>query len=213
MHANRTRKLALPRRALAGSGVLLVALTTACSPGIELNRGAAVAAVPPEAPVVPSSTATSARPPMHQGAAVTPTGVVVPVLGAAADGWLVGTPCGRTATVGEVRPLTGTVVLDAGHGGRETGAIGPLGSKESDLNLAVVSYAQEALEAVGISAIPTRTTDYRVAITARAAIVSAVKPRAVVSIHHNSSPSHLRDTPGTEIFQSHGAWPAWSTRR
>jgi N-acetylmuramoyl-L-alanine amidase len=148
-----------------------------------------------------------------EGAAVTPTGVVVPVLGASGDGWLVGTPCGRTATVGNVGPLTGTVVLDAGHGGRETGAIGRLGSRESDLNLAVVSYAQEALEAAGISAIPTRTSDYRVAITARAAIVNAVKPKAVVSIHHNSSPSHLRDTPGTEIFhQAVGASSAESRR-
>jgi N-acetylmuramoyl-L-alanine amidase len=213
MHANRTRMLALTRRARAGSGLLLVALATSCSPEIELKRGVAVAAVAPEATVVPSSTATSAHPPVHQGAAVTPTGVVVPVLGGADDGWLVGTPCGRTATVGNVRPLTGTVVLDAGHGGRETGAIGPLGSKESDLNLAVVSYAQEALKAVGISAIPTRTSDYRVAITARAAIVSAVKPKAVVSIHHNSSPSHLRDTPGTEIFhQAVGASAAESRR-
>jgi N-acetylmuramoyl-L-alanine amidase len=213
MHANWTRSLALTRWARASSGFVLVALATACSPGIEMKRGVAGAAVPPDATVVPSSTATSARPPVHQGAAVTPTGVVVPVLGASGDGWLVGTPCGRTATLGNVRPLTGTVVLDAGHGGRETGAIGPRGSKESDLNLAVVSYTQQALEAVGISAIPTRTSDYRVAITARAAIVSAVKPKAVVSIHHNSSPSHLSDTPGTEIFhQAVGASSAESRR-
>ena len=219
MHANRTRGRAATGWAGAGSGLLLVALATACSPGIELNQEAAVAAVTPEAtgtpeaPAVPSSTATSAPPPVHSGAAITPTGVVVPVLGAGDDGWLVGTPCGRTATVPNVRPLTGTVVLDAGHGGHETGAIGPLGSKESDLNLAVVSYAQEALEAVGISAIPTRTRDYRIAITARAAIVSAVKPKAVVSIHHNSWPSHLRDTPGTEIFhQAVGASSAESRR-
>jgi N-acetylmuramoyl-L-alanine amidase len=139
--------------------------------------------------------------------------VVVPVLGASGDGWLVGTPCGRTATVRDVRPLTGSVVLDAGHGGRETGAIGPLGSKESDLNLAVVSYAQRALEAAGIAAIPTRTRDYRVAITARAAIVAAVKPKAVVSIHHNSSPSHLRDRPGTEIFHQAVGASATESRR
>jgi N-acetylmuramoyl-L-alanine amidase len=150
---------------------------------------------------------------MVPGAAVTPTGVVVPVLGASGDGWLVGTPCGRTATVHNARPLTGTIVLDAGHGGSETGAVGPLGNKESDLNQAVVSYIQQALEAEGISAIPTRTADYRVAIAARAAIVSAVKPKAVVSIHHNSSFSHLRDMPGTEIFhQVVGASAAESRR-
>ncbi|MGH9036203.1 MAG: N-acetylmuramoyl-L-alanine amidase family protein, partial [Acidimicrobiia bacterium] len=213
MHANRTRMPALARRARGGAGLLLVALAAACGPGIEQGRGVAKAAVPPEALVAPSSTATSAPPQVHEGAAVTPTGVVVPVLGAADAGWLVGTPCGRTATVADARPLTGTVVLDPGHGGRETGAVGKLGNNESDLNLAVVSYAQQALEAVGIPAIPTRTRDYRVAIAARAAIVSAVKPKAVVSIHHNSAPSHLQDTPGTEIFhQAVGASSAESRR-
>ncbi len=205
--------LALTRWARAGSGLVLVALAAACSPQFDLKRDAALAAVAPDATALPSSTATSAPPPVHEGAAVTPTGVVVPVLGASGDGWLVGTPCGRTATVRNARPLTGTVVLDAGHGGRETGAVGPLGSRESDLNLAVVSYTQQALDAAGISAIPTRTSDYRVAITARAAIVSAVKPKAVISIHHNSSPSHLRDTPGTEIFhQAVGASSSESRR-
>jgi N-acetylmuramoyl-L-alanine amidase len=218
MHANRTRGSALARRARAGSGLVLVVLASACSPEFEFSRGRAVAAATPEAatpeaPVVPPSTATSAAPPVVDGAALTPTGVVVPVLGTSGDGWLVGTPCGRTATVRNLRPLAGTVVLDAGHGGRETGAIGPRGHKESDLNLAVVSYVQQALEAVGISAIPTRTSDYRLAITARAAIVSAAKPKAVVSIHHNSVPSHLRDTPGTEIFhQAVGASSAESRR-
>jgi N-acetylmuramoyl-L-alanine amidase len=139
--------------------------------------------------------------------------VVVPVLGVSGDGLVVGTPCGRTATVRNLRPLTGTVVLDAGHGGRETGAVGPRGHKESDVNLAVVSYAQQALEAVGISAVPTRTRDYRVAITARAAIVSAVKPKAVVSIHHNSAPSHTQDTPGTEIFHQAAGASSTESRR
>jgi len=59
----------------------------------------------------------------------------------------------------------------------------------------------------------TRTDDYRIAIAARAAIVGAVKPRAVVSIHHNASFSDLRDTPGTEIFhQAVGASAAESRR-
>ena len=211
MHANWARKSALTRR--AGSGLVLLALSTACGTGVERRGGVAIAAVTPEATAAPTSTAPPAPPAVLEGAALTPTGVVVPVLGPADEGWLVGTPCGRTAAIGNLRPLTGTVVLDAGHGGRETGAIGPLGSKESDLNLAVVSYAQQALQAAGISAIPTRTRDYRIAITSRAAIVDAVKPKAVVSIHHNSAPAHLSDTPGTEIFhQAVGASSVESRR-
>jgi N-acetylmuramoyl-L-alanine amidase len=212
MHANWTPVVARSWQGRVGCGLLLVALGTACRSDIEL-RPVAVAAAAPDATVAPSSTVTSVRPSVHQGAAVTPTGVVVPVLGASRAGWVVGTPCGRTATLADVAPLTGTVVLDAGHGGRETGAIGPLGDKESDLNLAVVSYAAEALKAAGIPAIATRTGDYRVPIIGRAAIVRAVKPKAVVSIHHNASPSHLSDTPGTEVFhQAVGASAAESRR-
>jgi N-acetylmuramoyl-L-alanine amidase len=165
------------------------------------------------AAVRPSSTVTTTLPPSYRGAAATPTGVVVPVLGTTADGWLVGTPCGQTATVHNIRALTGTVVLDAGHGGTETGAIGPLGDRESDFNAAVVSYARRALEAAGLSAVLTRTGDYRIAIASRAAIIDAVKPKVAVSIHHNASSSELRPTPGTEVFhQAVGASAAQSRR-
>ena len=197
----------------------LAAVAAGCRGPVELAaQERPIAAVAPDAavaapPARPSSTATTTLPPSYRGAVATPTGVVVPVLGASADGWLVGTPCGRTASVRNVRALTGTVVLDAGHGGMETGAIGPLGHRESDLNAAVVAQARRALRAAGISAVLTRTGDYRIAIVARAAIVGAVKPRAVVSIHHNASFSELRATPGTEIFhQAVGASAAESRR-
>jgi len=197
----------------------LAAVAAGCRAGpMELAQERPIAAVAPDVsvpapPVRPSSTATTTLPSSYRGAAATPTGVVVPVLGTSADGWQVGTPCGRTASVRNVRALTGTVVLDAGHGGKETGAIGPLGHKESDLNAAVVAHARRALQAAGISAVLTRTGDYRIGIAPRGAIVGAVKPRAVVSIHHNASSSEVRDTPGTEIFhQAVGANAAESRR-
>ena len=198
--------------------LVLAAVAAGCRGPVELAPERPIAVVAPGAavgapPVRPSSSATTTLPTSYQGAAATPTGVVVPVLGTSADGWLVGTPCGRTVSVRNVRALTGTVVLDAGHGGEETGAIGPLGHKESALNTAVVAHARRALQAAGVSAVLTRTDDYRIAIVSRAAIVGAVKPKAVVSIHHNASFSQLRDTPGTEIFhQGVGASAAESRR-
>jgi N-acetylmuramoyl-L-alanine amidase len=197
----------------------LAGLATACQGGpVELAQERPIAAVAPDAavpapPVRPPSTATTAPPSSYRGAAATPTGVVVPVLGTVAGGWLVGTPCGRTATVRNVQALKGTVVLDAGHGGKETGAIGPLGHKESDLNTAVVAHARRALQAAGIPAVLTRTEDYRIGVAPRAAIVSAAKPKAVVSIHHNASFSELRDTPGTEIFHQAVGESAAGSRR
>jgi N-acetylmuramoyl-L-alanine amidase len=183
---------------------------------VELASERPIAAVAPDAaapgsPVQPSTPTT--LPPSYRGAAATPSGVVVPVVGNTTRGWVVGTPCGRTVTVGTVRALTGTVVLDAGHGGKETGAIGPLGNRESDFNTAVVAHARRALEAAGIGVVLTRTGDYRIAIAPRAAIVAAVKPKAVVSIHHNASSSRLLNEPGTEVFhQAVGASAAESRR-
>jgi N-acetylmuramoyl-L-alanine amidase len=204
------------------AGVFLaLALATGaagCRAPVELASDRPIAAAVPDAarPASagqPTVTVTTALPPSYRGAASTPTGVVVPVLGTTDGGWLVGTPCGQTATVRTVRALTGAVVLDAGHGGKETGAIGPLGTWESNLNEAVANDARTALEAAGISVVLTRTGDYRIGITPRAAIVNAVKPQAVVSIHHNASSSEVRATPGTEVFhQAVGSSAAQSRR-
>ena len=77
----------------------------------------------------------------------------------------------------------------------------------------MVAHARRALEAAGISAVLTRTDDYRIGIAPRAAIVAAVKPKAVVSVHHNASSSRLLDEPGTEVFhQAVGASAAESRR-
>ena len=195
----------------------LAALTAACRGPVELASERPIAAVAPDqaaaAPSRPAPPVTPALSSTYRGRRATPTGVVVPVVGHTTRGWVVGTPCGNTVTVGTLRALAGTVVLDAGHGGKETGAIGPLGNRESHLNRAVVAHARRALEAAGISAVLTRTDDYRIGIAPRAAIVAAVKPKAVVSIHHNASSSRLLDEPGTEVFhQAVGASAAESRR-
>ena len=198
--------------------LVLAVVGAGCRGPVEIQQERAIAAVAPDAavpasPVRPSPTTGTTLSPSYRGAAATPTGVVVPVLGTSPGGWLVGTPCGQTVTVSNVRALTGTVVLDAGHGGKETGAIGPLGDRESDLNAAVVAYARRALQKAGISAVLTRTGDYRIAIAPRAGIVAAVKPKAVVSIHHNASSSELRATPGTEVFHQAVGGSAAESRR
>src|SRR5688572_251952 len=60
-------------------------------------------------------------------AVITPSGVVVPVVGREGDALVVGTPCGRTTQLrrGTPAPSNVAVVIDAGHGGVEPGAVGP----------------------------------------------------------------------------------------
>lgn len=52
-----------------------------------------------------------------------------------------------------------TVVLDAGHGSPDGGAVGPSGTLEKDINLAVVLKLQEVLESRGASVVLTRGSD------------------------------------------------------
>ncbi len=87
-------------------------------------------------------------------------------------------------------PLSGLkVLLDAGHGGKESGAIGPLGKNglyEKDINLSIVLNARKYLKSLGATVIMTRTSDTTVSLTERANIIRNKKPDIAVSVHNNS---------------------------
>lgn len=89
-------------------------------------------------------------------------------------------------------PLNGIrIVLDAGHGGSDTGALGPLAVgdaaiHEKDLNLAVTLAAKEKLETLGASVILTRAEDTTVSIQDRVSFLCDEMPDLVLSIHQNS---------------------------
>ncbi|MEQ8842457.1 MAG: N-acetylmuramoyl-L-alanine amidase [Acidimicrobiales bacterium] len=136
------------------------------------------------------------------GVVLTTTGWVVPVLDAVGDIRRVWTPCGRETliTSGE---FVGEVdfVLDPGHGGaEEPGAVGPGGTREADLNLAVARRVRDALEADGHTVMMTRDSDVRVPIVTRAEIALALDPIAFISIHHNAGTEAVSSEPGTEMF-------------
>ncbi|HVE93685.1 MAG TPA: N-acetylmuramoyl-L-alanine amidase [Acidimicrobiales bacterium] len=154
--------------------------------------------------IVPPTTATFA---VDRGTRLvrTPSGVVAPVAAVNPDGTVtVRTPCESTAVVRNAQAVGPvTVVLDPGHGGAEPGAVGANKLSEKALNLAVTGHVERALTAAGVTFVSTRTGDYRVTLTTRAAIVAAAKPRIFVSIHHNGESDGPRDGPGTEIFYQH----------
>lgn len=146
---------------------------------------------------------TSAAPPPRGSAkvVVSRTGVVLPVVRAEGGGYAVTTPCGKSASVAQATPVDGAVVLDAGHGGIEPGAVGPGGLTERALNLAVAGHAKAALERAGYAVVLTRTGDYRMTLGARAAVAKALKPKAFVSVHHNAEPDGPRpEGPGSETY-------------
>lgn len=163
--------------------------------------------VPPVATAAPTTAAPATTAPAPAGGTtsakvlVSPTGVVVPVTGREGEGYRVTTPCGRSAVVSGGTPVSdASVVLDAGHGGIEPGAVGPSQLAEKGVNLAVVEHAKAVLEAAGVSTVLTRTADYRITLAARADIVKALAPRAFVSVHHNAEPDGPRAGPGSETY-------------
>jgi N-acetylmuramoyl-L-alanine amidase len=79
-----------------------------------------------------------------------------------------------------------TVVLDAGHGGHDSGAVGPRGTREADVALAVALMCGGLLQAAGITVVWTRRTDEFLSLTQRADRANDVQADAFVSIHCNS---------------------------
>lgn len=79
------------------------------------------------------------------------------------------------------------VVLDPGHGGVETGAIGPSGLQEKDLALALARRLKTALEQdPGVAVVLTRDEDRLVPLDERTAIANNNRADLLVSIHLNS---------------------------
>jgi N-acetylmuramoyl-L-alanine amidase len=193
------------RRGVFVALACLVAGACARPPGPSLAERPAAAAGETTT-VAPPTTALSARWPALDldttaKVVVTPTGVVLPVTEASADGWKVTTPCGEEAQVVGATPVTGAhVVIDPGHGGTEVGAVAENGVRESELNLTVARDLRRILEGEGMQVSLTRDADYRLPIPTRADIVNALRPSLFISIHHNGGEAAARDTPGTEVY-------------
>jgi N-acetylmuramoyl-L-alanine amidase len=93
-----------------------------------------------------------------------------------------------TIEIPETLAATGHVVaIDAGHGGIDTGAIGPTGTLEKEIVLDVSLRVREALVRSGVRVVMTRETDATVALADRPRIARQQGVTAFVSIHANAS--------------------------
>ena len=81
-----------------------------------------------------------------------------------------------------------TVVIDPGHGGEETGAVGPGNLFEKEVTLDIATRLSGVLaREPGVRPLLTRTSDSIVALDERAAIANHEKAAVFLSIHANSS--------------------------
>ncbi|MBM3275386.1 MAG: N-acetylmuramoyl-L-alanine amidase, partial [Candidatus Sericytochromatia bacterium] len=98
----------------------------------------------------------------------------------------------------DCRGLSGRViVLDPGHGGKEVGAVGPEGTEEKAVNLAVALDLAGRLRAGGATVHLTRVSDEEVGgpkaslrqdLALRGELANRVGADLFLSIHHNATP-------------------------
>ena len=93
------------------------------------------------------------------------------------------------------------LVIDAGHGGKDAGAVGQL-TKEKDINLNVALALGRLVEqnCPDVKVIYTRKTDVFVTLQGRADIANRNKADLFISVHTNSSPVGKAAPMGAETY-------------
>ncbi len=83
------------------------------------------------------------------------------------------------------------VAIDAGHGGKDPGAIGPGNTYEKTVTLAIARQLARLINAQpGMQAVMTRSRDHFVELDERSAIARRKNARLLISIHADSGPSN-----------------------
>ncbi len=102
-----------------------------------------------------------------------------------------------------------TVVIDAGHGGFDSGKVGIDGTLEKEVNLNIAKKLKNLLETSDVEVIMTRTEDIglyeetssnkkRQDMTNRASLMNAANADCIISIHQNSYTEESID--GAQVF-------------
>ncbi len=95
-----------------------------------------------------------------------------------------------------IRPV---IVLDAGHGGKDAGAMCPdPRTEEKNLNLQTVLVLNQLLQRMGCQTILTRGEDFFVPLKLRADLANSNRATLFVSVHYNSAPS--KKAQGVEVY-------------
>ncbi len=91
------------------------------------------------------------------------------------------------------------VVIDPGHGGKDSGAVGIGGLQEKNIILPIGQQVAAILERHGVQAVLTRTADYFVDLGPRVDMTKRLNADLFVSIHANSI-DNRPDVSGLEVY-------------
>jgi N-acetylmuramoyl-L-alanine amidase len=90
------------------------------------------------------------------------------------------------------------VIVDAGHGGNDPGAIGRTGLREKDINLDIAKRLAKLLSSQGIGVTMTRSTDKFVSLASRVDIANSSEADLFISIHSNAN--RVKGLNGFEVY-------------
>ncbi|MDD3026070.1 MAG: N-acetylmuramoyl-L-alanine amidase [Aliarcobacter skirrowii] len=94
-----------------------------------------------------------------------------------------------------------TIVIDAGHGGSDAGAVGPKKRYEKVVNLAVSNYLADILKKRGYKVYVTRSSDKFIKVMDRTILANEKNADLFLSIHTNAMPKDkANSTSGIETF-------------
>lgn len=110
--------------------------------------------------------------------------------------WLSG--CESGVRVKDTSRSFRTVVIDAGHGGHDTGARSRWGGMEKNATLDTALRLDPMLRAAGFETVLTRNADYFIALGQRTRTSNRQNNAIFVSIHFNDAPS--RSARGVETY-------------
>ncbi|MBU6371606.1 MAG: N-acetylmuramoyl-L-alanine amidase [Alphaproteobacteria bacterium] len=104
----------------------------------------------------------------------------------------------RPAKAKPPRRLRKTVVIDAGHGGHDSGAVGVSGVYEKDVTLAAAVALRDALEARGLRVVLTRDGDEFLQLPERVRRAREANADLFISLHADSNPNAAAE--GASIY-------------
>ncbi len=92
-----------------------------------------------------------------------------------------------------------TVIIDPGHGGKDSGAVGPNGAREKDVVLAVSKRLQQLFsQQPGFHVVLTRTQDVFIPLRQRLAIARQCRADLFIAIHADAA--YNQDAIGASVF-------------
>lgn len=103
-----------------------------------------------------------------------------------------------------------TIIIDAGHGGRDVGAIGISGSYEKDITYLTARELERELTALGAEVVMTRQNDEFIPLESRSSLANVINTDAFLSIHYNSFPE-VPSVSGIESFYYHDQYESLAT--